>query len=216
MSKSLHIVSLPKITTSGDISPWKDVLEEIGFTVDTTAGTAIWKDSGVGFYISNSYIYAYGFNGPTNSSIFSNIVNATVNFRYIKFNEKDIAFSIASIAASEYIDCIICNANTDWLFICGSVTSSTLAPGFKAQPDGYSKSSSVGYTDMEILLVPFKSDSLKPQNLYIGVYYPNIAVKKSYICNVGNKMYYYNRVNTSNTNPGIAIDIDAIWDDSDY
>lgn len=214
MSKSLHIVSLPTITTSGDISPWKDVLEGIGFTVDTTAGKAIWKDSGMGFRISGTYVYAYKPDGYNVVTIFSNIVNATVNFRYIKFNENDIAFSIADGEAREYVDNIICKADTDWLIISNASVGSALVSGYVNQPDNYSKQ--FGYTNGEIILVPFIYKSLKPQNVYTGVCMPNIGVKKSYICSVGNKKYFYTRTHATNTYPGFAIDVDAIWDDSDY
>lgn len=204
-------MSLPTITTSGDISPWKDVLEGIGFTVNTSAGTALWKDSGAGIRINGNGLQAY--NGSNVATLFSGIVNTSVNFRYIKFNEKDIAFSIGTITWNDFIDTIICYDGTGWLIVAMDYISSASGTN-QIQPSLYSRQ--LGYINGEIILVPFLYKTLKPQNLYMGLYAPDTSTRKSYICSVGDKKYYYNKTSSTNYYPGFAIDIDAIWDDSDY
>lgn len=220
MSKTIHMVNLPKATGSNDFSNWYTTLENIGFTIDTTNKKAYWKDSDAFLTISNNYMkLGNEQNNPIDNVSYYSVVSYDSKFYYIKFNDKSIVFGFvrANSASMGFFSGYIIEPNTGatrWTAIANTYWANTEAS--KIYRPYYTSIRAATFAS-SVLLAPFRvitNYDINVKNIYIVIYGPNIT-NEIRLAHIGDKQYIVSFAGDSTYAP-FAIDVDAIWDDEDY
>ena len=214
----INTITLPKITTSNDISSWFDQLEAIGFTKvyynDTLQVNKMrWRDSEIGIYISGANIYAASLLSDNTviqqGSIWNNITSyiSTFYYRYIG-NTNNILFSgTAANNPSQRLFCTFYSPEYEgdnWNIYNGGYVC--YDPNFQYYDSSATNIAKNRYPTTSVALCPFWCSNKFKQKVFHVPVLPNLATYSIHKMIIGDKTYLIN-VWASSQSAAIAFDI---------